>query len=148
MLSCRDKVYSPSTTNIKKLKPSSIHACLVLFSLFCAIGSGLKCRINSGQVVAASLSILSNAVDSYHQVNSLYDGTINCVSTLMQASVVSNETFNYMEAMQQSDYHDFIKAMVHEVDNHETRQHWTLTKRCDLPTGTMRIMSIWSFKRK
>ncbi len=125
-----------------------IHACLVLFSLFCAIGSGLKCGTNSGLVVAASLSILSNAVGSYHQVNSLYDGTINCFSTLAQASVASNETFNYKEAMQQSDYHDFIKAMVHEVDNHETQQQWTLTKRCDLPPGTKMIMSIWSLKCK
>jgi hypothetical protein len=148
VLSQRDKVYSHSTTTIKKLKQSSIHACLVLFSLYCAIGSGLKCGINSGQIVAATFSVLSNAVDSYHQANSLYDGTINCFSTLAQASIASNETFNYKEAMQQSDYHDFIKAMVHEVDNHETRQHWTLTKRCNLPPGNKLIMSIWSFKRK
>jgi hypothetical protein len=80
VLSRRDKVYSHSTTSIKKLKQSSIHACLVLFSLFGAIGSGLGCGINSGQVVAASLSILSNILDSYHRVNSLYDRTINCFS--------------------------------------------------------------------
>jgi hypothetical protein len=79
----------------------------------------LKCGINSGQVVTASLSILSNAVDSYHQVNSLYDGTINCFSTLAQSSLASNMTFNYKEALQQSDYHDFVKAMIHEVNNHE-----------------------------
>ena len=38
--------------------------------------------------------------------------------------------------------------MVNEVDDHESRAHWTLTKRCDLPSGTKIIMSIWSFKRK
>jgi len=38
--------------------------------------------------------------------------------------------------------------MVNEVDDHESRAHWTLTKRCDLPPGTKTIMSIWSFKRK
>jgi hypothetical protein len=130
------------------LKRSSIHACLVLFFSFCAIGSEIKCGINSGQVIAASLSILSNAVDSYHQVNSLYDGTINCLSTLAQTSIASNEIFNYKKAMQQSDYHNFIKAMVHEVEDHETGQHWTLTKRCDLQPGTKTIMSIWSFKHK
>ncbi len=50
--------------------------------------------------------------------------------------------------MQQSDYHNFIKAMVHEVEDHETQKHWTLAKRCDLQPGTKTIMSIWSFKRK
>ncbi len=56
-------------------------------------------------------------------MNSLYDSTINCVSTLAQSSVASNETFTYKGALQQSDYHDFVKAMIHEVndnkDDHE-----------------------------
>ena len=143
----RDKVYSHST--IKKIiQRSSKHACLVLFSSFCAIGAGLKCGVHPHQVLAASSSTLSNAVASYHRVNSLYDGTINCFSTLAQSSVASNETFNYKEALQQADYHDFVKAMIHEVDDHEQRAHWTLTKRCDLPPGTKTILSIWSFKRK
>jgi hypothetical protein len=38
--------------------------------------------------------------------------------------------------------------MVHEVNDHETRNHWTLTKQCDLPPGTKTILSIWSFKRE
>ena len=38
--------------------------------------------------------------------------------------------------------------MVHEVNDHETQNHWTLTIRCDLPLGTKTILSIWSFKRK
>jgi hypothetical protein len=62
--------------------------------------------------------------------------------------VASNETFNYKEALQQPDYHDFVKAMIHEVDNHEKQAHWTWTKQCDLPPGTKTILSIWSFKRK
>ena len=59
-----------------------------------------------------------------------------------------NQTFNYKEALQQSGYHEFVKAMVHEVNNHETQNHWTFTKRCDLLPGTKTILSIWSFKRK
>ncbi len=95
-----------------------------------------------------SSSLFSKAVNSYHQVNSLYDGTINCFSTLAQSSVASNETFNYKEALKQSDKIEFVKAMVHEVDDHEKRNHWTLMKRTDLPTGTKTIMAIWSFKCK
>jgi hypothetical protein len=121
---------------------------LVLFSSFCAIGAGLKYGVHPHQVLATNSSTLSNAIESYHQVSSLYDETINCFSTLAQSSVASNETFNYKEALQQPDYHDFVKAMIHEVDDHEQQAHWTLTKRCDLPPGTKTILSIWSFKRK
>jgi hypothetical protein len=67
---------------------------------------------------------------------------------LAQSSVALNETFNYKEALQQSDYREFVKAMVHKVNDHETQNHWTLTNRCDLPPGTKTILSIWSFKKK
>ncbi len=46
----------------------------------------------------------------------LYDGTINCFSTLAQSSVATNETFNYKEALQQSDRIKFIVAMKHGID--------------------------------
>ena len=148
VLSRRDKIYSHSTTVLKSVQRSSKHACLVLFSSFCTIGAVLKCGTQSHQVLVQSSSLFSKAVNSYHQVNSLYDGTINCFSTLAQSSVASNETFNYKEALKQSDKIEFVKAMVHEVDDHEKRNHWTLMKRTDLPTGTKTIMAIWSFKRK
>jgi hypothetical protein len=38
--------------------------------------------------------------------------------------------------------------MIHEVKNHETQDHWTLMKQCNLPSGTKMIRSIWSFKQK
>jgi hypothetical protein len=122
VLRWRDKVYSHSTLK-KIIKQSLKHTCLVLFSSFCAIGAGLKCRVHPHQVFVTSSSTLSNAIKSYHQVNLLYNRTINCFSTLAQSSVVSNEIFNYEEALQQSDYHEFVKAMVHKVNDHETQNH-------------------------
>ncbi len=95
-----------------------------------------------------SSSKFSSAIDSYHRVNTLYDGTINCFSTLALSSTASNETFTYKQALQEADYHEFVKAVIHEVDDHESQAHWTLTKRCELPSVTKTIMSIWSFKRK
>ncbi len=99
-------------------------------------------------MLAQSSSKLTHAIESYHRVNSLYYGTINCFSTLAQSSMASNERFNYKQALQEPDNHEFIKAMVNEVDDHELQVHWTLTKCCDLPPGHQTIMSIWSFKRK
>jgi hypothetical protein len=62
--------------------------------------------------------------------------------------MASNETFNYKQALQEPDYHEFVKAMVNKIDDHESQVHWTLTKCCDILPGTKTIMSIWSFKRK
>ena len=148
VLSRQEKVYSHSTMVLKSVKRSSKHGCLVLFSSFCAIGAALNGRVHSHQVLAQSSSLFSYAIDSYHRVDLLYDGTINCFSTLAQSSVASNEPFNYKEALQQSDKIEFVKAMVHEVNNHKTRKHWTLIRRCDLPDGTKTIMANWSFKQK
>ncbi len=71
-------------------------------------------------------STFSKAVDSYHHVNTLYDGRINCFSMVPQSSIVSNETFTYKQAMKKKDFNDFVLAMVHEVDDHEKRGHWTI----------------------
>jgi hypothetical protein len=54
VLRWQDKAYSQST--LKKLKRSLKHACLVLFSSFCAIGVELKCGVHPHQVLATSSS--------------------------------------------------------------------------------------------
>jgi hypothetical protein len=149
VLGWREQVYSHSTISLKaQIKQSLKIACLVLFSSFCSVGSGLTCWVHSHQVLVQRSSRLTHAIESYHRVNSLYDRTINCFSTLVQSSTALNETFNYKQALQEPDYHEFVKAMVNEVDDHESRVHWTLTKCCDLLSGTKTIMSIWRFKRK
>jgi hypothetical protein len=40
-----------------------------------------------------------NASVSYHRVNTLYNGTINCFSTLAQSSIALNKTFSYNQAL-------------------------------------------------
>ena len=35
-----------------------------------------------------------------------------------------------------------------EVADYESRSHWSLMKRSDLPEGAKTILAIWSFKRK
>ncbi len=81
-------------------------------------------------------------------MNTLYDGTIICFLMVAQSSIASNETFMYKQAMQEKDYHDFVLAMVHEVNDYKKRGHWTIMQRCDMPPNSKTIMSIWSFKRK
>jgi hypothetical protein len=119
VLSWWDKIYSHSTTSFKQIKRGSRHACLVLFSSVCAVGAELTCGAHSFQDNVTSSSKFSNAIDSYHRVNLLYDGTINCFSTLALSSTASNETFTCKQALQEADYHNFVKAMIHEINNHK-----------------------------
>ncbi len=151
----RDKVYSNTmalTNQTAHLRwaspPRSFTSALVLFSTICSFGYGLSCMANSLKEKIAITSTFSNAIDSCHRVNTLYDGTINCFLTLAQYSIALNETFSYNQALKQADFCKFIQAMIDEVNDNEVRGHWTLIKRCNLPQGTKTIMSIWSFKRK
>jgi hypothetical protein len=88
VLSWRDKIYSHSTTSFKQIKQGLKHACLVLFSSICNVGAEFTHGAHSLQDNVKSSSKFSNAIDSYHRVNTLYDGTINCFSTLALSSTV------------------------------------------------------------
>ncbi len=105
--------------------------------------------MHTHQTIAMQMpSLLTTAVNSFHKVNTLYDGTINCFSTLAQFSEASNKTFTYKQALQESDYHEFINAMIHEVNDHKIWGHWTCILCSDMPPDTKTIMSICSSKRK
>jgi hypothetical protein len=150
-----DKVYSNTMTLTNQTAhlpsaspPRSFKSALVLFFTICSFGYGLSCIAHSLQEKITVISTFPKAIDSYHWVNTLYNRTINCFSTLAQSSIASNETFNYNQALKQADFCKFIQAMIDEVNDHEIRGHLTRIKHCDLPQGTKTIMSIWSFKRK
>jgi hypothetical protein len=151
----RDKVYSNTTTLTNQTAhlclaspPRSFKSALVLFSTICSFGYSLSCMAHSLQEKVTVTSTVSKAIDSYHRVNTLYNGTINCFLALAQSSIALNETFNYNQALKQADFCKFIQAMIDEVNDHEVRGHRTLIKCCHLPQGTKTIMSIWSIKRK
>ncbi len=150
-----DKVYSHTRTLTNQTAhlrlaspPRSFKSALVLFSTICSFGYGLSCMAHSLQEKVTVTSTFLKAINNYHWVNTLYNGTINCFSTLTWSTIASNETFNYNQALKQTDFCKFIKATIDEVNDHEIRGHWTLIKFCDLPQGTKTIMSIRSFKKK
>jgi hypothetical protein len=111
VLKCRDKVYSHTIqvgqdSSLQSASKQCFKSALVLFSSICSVGYRLPSIAHSLQekvTVTSSnpQSAFSKAINSYHRVNSLYDGTINCFSTMAQASVASNETFTYKQAMRE-----------------------------------------------
>jgi hypothetical protein len=50
--------------------------------------------------------------------------------------------------LHKADHTQFFEAMEIEISDHETRRHWDLMLRTDLPIGAKTIMAIWSFKQK
>ena len=66
-----------------------------------------------------------------------------------------NESYTFQEMMKQDDKTEFITAMLKEIDDLKSRDHWTLMRRKDILTESLNattgkadiIMLIWSFKR-
>ena len=92
----------------------------------------------STSVANSYVSLRAKTVDSYHRANSLCDGTINCFSSAILSAVALNEVFTYKEAMKQDDAIDFVKAMIKEVRDHETKDNWTLIERKNMPPQPIR----------
>ena len=56
--------------------------------------------------------------------------------------------FTLSQMLKQEDVASFVEAMLKEVDDHESRDHWDLIERSEMPAISKTILSIWSFKRK
>ena len=90
-----------------------------------------------------------HCINRFHEVNELYDGTMNEVHQLMYSTdISSNECFTFKQAMKQDDRLSFVTAMEKEINDHEERNHWHVVHRDTLPAKAKPIKAIWSFKRK
>ena len=88
-------------------------------------------------------------MNRFHEVNELYDGTLNEVHHLFYATNIStNESFMFRNAMKQDDKLDFVDAMEKEISDHKRGKRWSIVHRDTLPNRERPIKSIWSFKRK
>jgi hypothetical protein len=87
-----------------------------------------------------------------HEVNELYDGTLNDVISYAfstpEIDTSNNKVFTYSKAMKEPDANWFIEAMQKEVEDHELRDHWEIVPHSSIPSGMKTIQAIWSFKHK
>ena len=58
------------------------------------------------------------------------------------------DTMYLDDALEAPDRNEFIKAMQHEVAQHEEREQWVMIPRAQVPTGTKVLPAVWSMKRK
>jgi hypothetical protein len=92
--------------------------------------------------------MVSKAVFHTEQLNKHFDGTLNKLHHAVLMAAADNDTYTLKEMLLQDDKNDFIVAMQKEVNDHESRNHWSIVHRSVIPAGTKTIMAIWSFKRK
>ena len=80
--------------------------------------------------ISPSATLAECVVCRFHEVNELYDGTLNSICayafSTLALDMTNNEVFTYMKAMQQPDAQQFIEAMDKEINDHQSRRHWIL----------------------
>ena len=82
-------------------------------------------------------------MNRFHEVNELYDGTLDEVHHLLYTTnISSNESFTFRNAMKQDDKLDFVDAMEKEVSDHKQGGHWSIVHRDTLPNTARPIKDI------
>ena len=92
---------------------------------------------------------IEQVMTRFHEVNELYDGTINEVNHLFYATdMSSNKNFTFWNAMKQDDNLAFVDPMEKDITDHENGGYWSIVHRDTLPNKSRLIKAIWLFKRK
>ncbi|KAL7563107.1 hypothetical protein ACA910_012291 [Epithemia clementina (nom. ined.)] len=64
------------------------------------------------------------------------------------AATADPDTMYLHEAMREPDRDQFMLAMQKEIHDHESRKHWEVVPKSQVPKGTKIIDMVWSMKRK
>jgi hypothetical protein len=112
------------------------------------IGSLWTFVTTTSQTDLENFSFAALFSNDYDRLNGLFDDTINDICHQIHVYATSNESFTYSQMLREKDHKQFFKAMEVELADHESRSHWTLMERKDIPIGMKTTMAIWSIKRK
>ncbi len=133
-----------------KASKSSSSTVRKLFSMFVVLGTfafgyGESCISH----LPSTALVVQKVCMHTERLNLQFDGTINKMHfAVLSTALGDNDTYTLKDMMKQEDKAQFIVAMKKEVDDHVSREHWTMYERSVMPPGTKTILSIWSFKRK
>ena len=142
-LSC-SKRNKPSRKLIEQQDPK-VKKFFGLLTMFCLFSA----TVVTGCDYTSPKSVVGKIVLHAEKVNMHLDGTLNYIhhAALMTTSP-DNDTYTYKSMLQQEDKNEFVKAMMKEIVDHESRKQWSIMRREDLPIGAKTILAIWSFNRK
>mmetsp|Transcript_1517 Transcript_1517/g.3873 ORF Transcript_1517/g.3873 Transcript_1517/m.3873 type:complete len:131 (+) Transcript_1517:1345-1737(+) len=91
------------------------------------------------------IGFCSPRLDAAHPITSILS---SLCWKFLQTDIRTNETLTYHKALKEEDRMDFIKAVEKEMEDHESRNHWSNAKRSTLPHNSKPTKAIWSFERK
>ena len=88
-------------------------------------------------------------INLFHEVNELYDRTLNEVYNLFYATgISSNKSFTFRNTLKQDDNLAFVDAMEKYISDHENGGHWSIVCPNTLLNKLQPIKTTWLFKRK
>ena len=112
------------------------------FGLFSLIALATNVVVPQHQT-EKNATFTQQVMNRFHEVNELYDGTLNEVHHLLYATdISSNDSFTFRNAMKQDDKLAFIDAMEKEISNHKKGGHWSIVHRDTLPNKARPIKAI------
>ena len=78
-------------------------------------------------IIFPTATLAEHAVCRFHEVNELYDGTLNSICahafSTIALDTTNNKVFTYIKAMHQPDALQFVPAMDKEIDDHQSQGH-------------------------
>ena len=90
---------------------------IYLFTLLCNVKDSITSMPDYH--LRTNYFFTSHAVHQFHELNELYDGTVNQIHHLAFATdVSSNEVFKYHKAMKEADAELFVSATKKEIPDH------------------------------
>ena len=90
-----------------------------------------------------NVTLTQQVMHRFHEVNELYDGTLNEVHHLLYATdISSNDSFTFRNAMKQDDKLASVDAIKKEISDHEKGGQWSIVHRNTLPNKARPIKAI------
>ena len=127
------------------------YKCNVIYKCFCvlSVAAVLSWSPDASSLHSRGQNLVFATVNSFHSANQNFDNTLNNLHPMaLLAEKQDNESYTFREMLKQSDAAEFIKAMMKESSDHESRGHWTVIPRHKKPPDVKTILAIWAFKRK
>ncbi len=102
-------------------------------SLFTLFSLNTDVKINMPVYnISPTATLAKRAVCRFHEVNELYDGTLNSICAYAFSTIAldmtNKEVFIYTKTMPQPDALQFVKAMDKEINDHQSRGHWDIVR--------------------
>ena len=80
------------------------------------------------------MTVCTTFVTHLENIQTLFDDTINqCHYCSYNAAAATNDVYTLKQMLKHDDIKEFVLAMIKEIDDHESRDHWVVVERSNMP---------------